>query len=27
MLASPIFIYTVSDHTKILMDRCQSLWA
>jgi len=27
MLASPIFYYTVSAHTKILMDRCQSLWA
>jgi len=27
MLASPIFFYTVSAHTKILMDRCQSLWA
>lgn len=26
MLASPIFYYTVSAHTKILMDRCQSLW-
>jgi multimeric flavodoxin WrbA len=26
MLASPIFFYTVSSHTKILMDRCQSLW-
>ena len=26
MLASPIFFYTVSAHTKILMDRCQSLW-
>jgi len=27
MVASPIFFYTVSAHTKILMDRCQSLWA
>jgi multimeric flavodoxin WrbA len=26
MLASPIFFYTVSAHTKILMDRCQCLW-
>jgi len=26
MLASPIFFYTVSSHTKILMDRFQSLW-
>jgi multimeric flavodoxin WrbA len=26
MLASPIFFYTVSAHTKLLMDRCQSLW-
>ena len=26
LLASPIFFYTVSAHTKILMDRCQSLW-
>jgi multimeric flavodoxin WrbA len=26
MMASPIFFYTVSAHTKILMDRCQSLW-
>jgi multimeric flavodoxin WrbA len=26
ILASPIFFYTVSAHTKILMDRCQSLW-
>ncbi len=26
MLASPIFFYTVSAHTKILMDRCQSFW-
>jgi len=25
MLASPIFFYTVSAHTKIFMDRCQSL--
>ena len=26
MLASPIFFYSVSAHTKILMDRCQSCW-
>lgn len=26
MLASPIFFYTVSAHTKMLMDRCNSLW-
>jgi multimeric flavodoxin WrbA len=26
MLASPMFFYTVSAHTKILMDRCQSIW-
>jgi len=26
MLASPIFFYTVSAHTKILMDRCQAQW-
>lgn len=26
MLASPMFFYTVSAHTKIMMDRCQSLW-
>lgn len=26
MIASPIFFYTVSAHTKIFMDRCQSLW-
>jgi len=26
ILASPVFFYTVSSHTKILMDRCQSLW-
>jgi multimeric flavodoxin WrbA len=26
MLASPIFFYSVSAHTKTLMDRCQSLW-
>ncbi len=26
MVASPIFFYTVSAHTKIFMDRCQSLW-
>ncbi len=27
MLASPIFFYTVSAHTKIFMDRFQSQWA
>ncbi len=27
MLASPIFFYSVSAQTKILIDRCQSLWA
>lgn len=27
MIASPIFFYTVSAHTKIFMDRCQALWA
>jgi len=27
MLSSPVFFYTVSAHTKIFMDRCQSLWA
>lgn len=27
MLASPIFFYAVSAHTKIFMDRCQALWA
>lgn len=27
MLASPIFFYTVSAHTKIFMDRCQAQWA
>ena len=27
ILASPIFFYTVSAHTKMLMDRCQSFWA
>ena len=27
ILASPIFFYAVSAHTKIFMDRCQSLWA
>jgi multimeric flavodoxin WrbA len=27
MLASPVFFYAVSAQTKILMDRCQSLWA
>ena len=26
ILSSPVFFYTVSAHTKILMDRCQSLW-
>jgi len=26
ILASPIFFYTVSAQTKILMDRCQSQW-
>jgi multimeric flavodoxin WrbA len=26
MLASPIFFYAVSAHTKILMDRCNSRW-
>jgi len=26
MLASPVFFYTVSAHTKILMDRFQSVW-
>lgn len=26
MLASPIFFYSVSAHTKMFMDRCQSLW-
>jgi multimeric flavodoxin WrbA len=26
LIASPIFFYTVSAHTKALMDRCQSLW-
>jgi multimeric flavodoxin WrbA len=26
ILGSPIFFYTVSAQTKILMDRCQSLW-
>ena len=26
MLASPVFFYTVSSHTKILLDRFQSLW-
>ncbi len=26
ILATPIFFYTVSAHTKMLMDRCQSLW-
>ena len=27
MLASPIFFYTVSAHTKIFMDRCQAFWS
>ncbi len=27
MLASPIFFYTVSAHTKIFMDRCQGFWS
>jgi multimeric flavodoxin WrbA len=26
MLASPVFFYTVSAHTKTFMDRCQALW-
>ncbi len=26
MLASPVFFYMLSAHTKILMDRCQSFW-
>jgi multimeric flavodoxin WrbA len=26
ILASPVFFYTVSAHTKMLMDRCQSFW-
>ncbi len=26
MLASPMFFYAVSAHTKAMMDRCQSLW-
>jgi multimeric flavodoxin WrbA len=26
IVASPIFFYTVSAHTKMLMDRCQSFW-
>ena len=26
ILASPVFFYTVSSHTKMLMDRVQSLW-
>lgn len=25
-LATPVFFYSVSAHTKIFMDRCQSLW-
>ena len=27
ILASPIFFYTFSAHTKIFMDRCQMFWA
>ncbi len=26
ILASPVFFYAVSAHTKMMMDRCQSLW-
>lgn len=26
MLASPIFFYSLSAHSKLLIDRCQSLW-
>ena len=26
MLSSPIFFYSLSAHTKILIERCQSLW-
>jgi multimeric flavodoxin WrbA len=26
ILASPVFFYTISSHTKMLMDRFQSLW-
>ena len=26
MLATPVFFYTVSAHTKMFMDRCQSFW-
>jgi len=26
MLASPVFFYSVSAHTKLFMDRCQSMW-
>ncbi|MCD4715998.1 MAG: flavodoxin family protein [Desulfobacterales bacterium] len=26
ILASPIFFYAVSAHTKMLIDRCQSMW-
>lgn len=26
IIASPVFFYTVSAHTKIFMDRCQSFW-
>ena len=26
MLATPVFFYGVSAHTKMLVDRCQSLW-
>ena len=27
VLASPIFFYTVSAHTKAFIDRCQAMWA
>jgi multimeric flavodoxin WrbA len=27
MLASPMFFYSVSAHTKIFMDRCQEFWS
>jgi multimeric flavodoxin WrbA len=26
IISSPVFFYAVSSHTKMLMDRCQSLW-
>lgn len=26
IIATPVFFYTASAHTKILIDRCQSLW-